>query len=75
MVTGDVYWFECRICGYDSLEAGMVLFVMPTSRPICPLCAEDNGRAVPLDLRPATEQECRKIILAKREETDARSAS
>lgn len=45
---GFTYW-ECTDCGYDAVTSDAVMNLSP----ICPLCAGDNGRDVPMKGRVA----------------------
>lgn len=52
------FYFECRICGYDSDEANEL------SRDhdgLCPLCLADCGHEHKMTYRPATEEEIKKL--------------
>lgn len=57
-----VYW-ECKDCGFDAVT-GHISYT-----PICPICAGDNGRDVPMSSRVArnTDKVEGKDARAKRE--------
>lgn len=42
------YW-ECSDCGYDAVTYRLL------KTPMCPLCAGDNGRDVPMTLKSIAE--------------------
>lgn len=44
-------YFECRVCGFDAV----VDAATADGGCYCPLCAEDNGRDVRMDSRPAID--------------------
>lgn len=46
---GFTYW-ECRDCGFDAVTLDSAYKL---TRPICPLCAADNGRDVAMSGRVA----------------------
>lgn len=47
---GFTYW-ECRDCGFDAVT----LAAFDDRSPICPICAGDNGRDVPMSGRTARD--------------------
>lgn len=53
------WWFECRICGFDSDEADHLADVKGKT---CPLCAEDCGHDNLLTYRPATAEEIERLM-------------
>lgn len=54
-----MFYFECRICGYDSDEA-KCLSNSDKDYP-CPLCASDCLHENPLSFREATPEEVTKL--------------
>lgn len=47
---GFTYW-ECKDCGFDAVTIDSI------KTPICPLCAEDNGRDVEMVGRVANSED------------------
>jgi hypothetical protein len=59
------WYFECKICGYDSDEAKLL---SDTDDGLCPLCLSDCGHHHPMRFRPATDEE-----IAKHAQTTTRT--
>jgi hypothetical protein len=53
-----LFYFECRVCGYDSAESGLLTL---RACGLCPLCLDDCRHHNELAFRPATPEEIKSI--------------
>jgi hypothetical protein len=54
-----LWYFECRVCQFDSDEAKRLSI---DNNGVCPLCLEDGGHWSELSYRPATQDEMVRLL-------------